>query len=161
MSWLVIASANSAWLGYGVRIHAPAVSVSNGLTLLVTISVIMSLSGIAVSTISKTGSIVVLSAAAAWGLPASVVKVAMVGFTLSRAPQVVHSWRSKRNQIAGKAVSIPSLAVSLTSLILWGTYSVAVNKPFLTLTTGIALSLAVAIGWLELTNRPVADREMT
>ncbi|MEY2966286.1 MAG: hypothetical protein RLY50_336, partial [Actinomycetota bacterium] len=160
MSWFVIASANSAWFGYGVRIDAPAVSVSNFLTLLVTVTVIVSLAGATVSTVSKIAAIVAGSSIAAWGLPTALVSVAMIGFTLSRAPQVLESWRSKKNNAPGTAVSIPSLVVSLSSLLLWGAYSVAVDKPFLVLTTGIALLLAVAIAWLEMTNRPVSDRQM-
>ncbi|MGA0862792.1 MAG: hypothetical protein ACO3RB_02775 [Ilumatobacteraceae bacterium] len=109
---------------------------------------------------SKLATIVAGSSIAAWGFPTALVSVAMIGFTLSRAPQVLESWRSKKCNTPGTAVSIPSLVVSLTSRLLWGAYSVAVDKPFLVLATGIALSLAVAIAWLEMTNRPVSDRQI-
>lgn len=152
-SWMVIASANSAWFGYGLRIDAPAVSVSNVLTLIVTLSVVVSLSGFNRRTITVSGSVVLLSVSSALLLPAGIVSAAMVGFTLSRLPQVVASRRSKRNGVEGTAVSLSSMSVSMASLVLWGVYSIVTDQPFLVLTTSVAFVLAVLISWYELTNK--------
>lgn len=151
-SWMLIAATNSAWFGYGVRVGAPSIIVSNILSLAVTVVVVFALCGISVNTAGQLAAIFAVATLGATQLPEAIVSVVMVVFTLSRAPQVVHSWRSKRDGIAGTAVSMSSLAISVVSLLLWEAYAVLEHRPFLVLTTTVAMTTTLAVAWLEQTN---------
>lgn len=155
-SWMLMVAGHSAWFGYGFRFNSPSVMVSNFLTLLVTVGVVLSLSGTGLDTFSRLGAVFAAGTAAATVLPEAVVSVLMVFFTLSRVPQVMRSWRSKREGVPGTAVSMPSLVIATVSLVLWEAYSVMTGRPFLVFTTTLGLSTVLLIAWFETTNKAVA-----
>ena len=86
-------------------------------------------------------------------LPDWVVTPTLFVFTLSRVPQIVRSWASRRDGVAGSAVSMGSVATSMACLVSWEFYSFLLHSPTLVGTTSIALTSNIIVAWLELTNR--------
>lgn len=158
-SWLLIAATNSAWFGYGVRFGSPSIIVSNILSFAVTTAVVISLSGLGVSTLGQLGAIFIVGTLGAMTLPSVILSSFMVAFTMSRAPQIVHSWRSKRDGIAGTAVSMSSLGIAMVSLTLWELFAVLEHRYFLILTTTVAMATTLAVAWLEITNKATPAAE--
>ena len=86
--------------------------------------------------------------------PLWVVNPALFAFTLSRVPQILRSWRSRRDGTGSSAVSIGYIAVSMGCLVSWEFYSVLLRSPTLIGTTTLALLTNIIVAWLELSGRP-------
>ena len=84
-------------------------------------------------------------------LPGWVVTPTLFVFTLSRVPQIARSWASRRDGVAGSAVSMGSVATSMACLVSWEFYSFLLHSPTLIGTTTIALVSNIIVAWLELT----------
>jgi uncharacterized protein with PQ loop repeat len=85
-------------------------------------------------------------------LPLWITTPILFAFTLSRAPQILQSWKSKRNNIPGSAVSMGMVALNVACLLAWEVYSILWKSPVLIGTTTMALVLTLFVAYLELTN---------
>jgi uncharacterized protein with PQ loop repeat len=150
--WVLMMSANCLWIGYGLRIGAVAVIVSNVLTAIVSASVVIALRGEAARTAAGLFAYGTGLAVAGRVLPPKVIAALLVAFTLSRAPQL---WRSIIAARSGErsAVSFGSLATTAASLVLWLTYSIVAHRPLVTVTSLLALALTTGIIAIELAAR--------
>jgi uncharacterized protein with PQ loop repeat len=85
--------------------------------------------------------------------PLWLVNPALFAFTLSRVPQIIRSWRSRRSGLETSAVSVGSIALSMGCLLSWEVYSVLLRSPTLIGTTTLALLTNIIVAWLELSSR--------
>jgi uncharacterized protein with PQ loop repeat len=154
VSWasrLMMVSSSAAWMAYGIREGSPAMIVTNLISLLIEAYVVVLLAGLAPSAIANMAVIIGASLAVPLLLPLVVVSVVMFGFTLSRAPQIVRSYRTRRDGLQQSAVSMGSLVTSVVSLLCWTVFSVLSQRPLLVGTTTLAMSTTLAVAYLERT----------
>jgi uncharacterized protein with PQ loop repeat len=150
--WLLMFTSNSLWTGYGLEIGAPSLVVSNVLTAIIGAWVVVALRGRAAVTIA----LMVAWAATMLGLvavlPRPVLSGILIAMTMSRVPQVVRSAVTLRKR-AASAVSMSSLAVSVTCLVFWEIYAIVERRPLVGLTTTLAMSTVLSVVGIELVGR--------
>lgn len=156
--WILMTSSSAAWLGYGIRTGSPSLVASTVATGLINGRVVVTITSHAARVIPRVVAVFVVIVAVAAAGPLWVVTPALYAFTLSRAPQIMRSWRSRRDRVQGSAVSIGSIAVSMCCLLSWEAYSFLLKSPTLIGTTTLALLTNVVVAWLELTN-PARSKE--
>jgi uncharacterized protein with PQ loop repeat len=150
--WILMTGASAAWLGHGIRIGSPSLIASTVASALMNLTVVLALTSSPRRVVIR---FVVLSSVTAFLtaiLPLWITTPVLFAFTLSRAPQVLQSWNSKRNNIPGSAVSMGMIALNVACLIAWEAYSILWKSPVLIGTTTIALLLTLLVAYLELTN---------
>jgi uncharacterized protein with PQ loop repeat len=151
--WLMMTGSSSVWLGYGLRIGSPSLIVSTVATGAMNMTVVLAL------TAGRRGFLPGMLALFAAGsavtalAPGWIVTPVLYAMTLSRMPQVVRSWKSRRDGVTGSAVSLGSVATSMACLLCWEAYSILLASPTLIGTTTVALCTNIAVAWLELGNR--------
>lgn len=148
-TWLLMCVQFSAWAGYGVAIHSPAIWVTNLLTLVTTAMVVFGIRGRSLSSLAM----VVALGAAGFGFvtfaPVWLSNIALTAFTASRLPQLIRTFIN-RNRTSATAVSISSLALTIASCLLWMAYSVLYVNVLTIITTSVALFVILATAVLEL-----------
>lgn len=152
LSWasrLMMLSSSMAWMSYGIRVESPSIIVTNLISLLLEVYVVVLLAGVSVSTVATSFAILAASLAVPLVLPLGVVSVVMFAFTTSRVPQIVRSYRSRRAGLQQSAVSMGSLVTSMVSLVCWMTFSVLSHRYLLIGTTSSAMSITLAVAYLE------------
>lgn len=150
--WVMMTASSAAWLGYGLRTASPSLIASTVATGVINTNVVLAISNDRAGLAARMAGIFVGVTAAAALLPLWVVNPLLFFFTLSRVPQVLRSWKSRRTGAGSTAVSFASNALSLGCLTCWMVYSVLLASPTLIGTTAIALSLNVVVIWLEAAN---------
>lgn len=159
--WLMMTGSSSVWLGYGLRIGSPSLIVSTLATGAMNMTVVLALRAGSRGTLPGLVLGFATGTAAIALMPPWFAAPVLYAFTLSRMPQVVRSWKSRRDGIVGSAVSMGSLAMSMACLLCWEVYSVLHASPTLIGTTTVALLTNAAVAWLELGNRASARRVPT
>lgn len=156
--WLMMTGSSSVWLGYGLRIGSPSLIVSTLATGAMNMTVVLALRAGSRGTLPG----LVLGSAAGTAaialMPPWFAAPVLYAFTLSRMPQVVRSWKSRRDGVTGSAISLGSVGMSMACLLCWEIYSVLHGSPTLIGTTTVALCTNIAVAWLELGNRASARR---
>ena len=151
--WLMMTGSSSVWLGYGLRIGSPSLIASTVATGAMNMTVVLALTAgrggmlLRILPVFAAGSTVTALA------PGWIVTPVLYAMTLSRMPQVVRSWKSRRDGVTGSAVSLGSVATSMACLLCWEAYSILLASPTLIGTTTVALCTNIAVAWLELGNR--------
>jgi len=157
--WLMMTGSSSVWLGYGLRIGSPSLIVSTLATGVMNMTVVLALRlgsrctlpGMLLGFAAGTAGIALM--------PPWFAAPVLYAFTLSRMPQVVRSWKSRRDGVTGSAVSLGSVGMSMACLLCWEVYSVLHGSPTLIGTTTVALCTNIAVAWLELGNRRARQPE--
>jgi len=150
--WVLMTGASAAWLGHGIRIGSPSLIASTIASAVMNLTVVLALTSSPRIVVMR---FLVLSSSTALLiaiLPLWITTFVLFAFTLSRIPQVLQSWNSKRHKVPGSAVSMGMIALNVACLLAWGVYSIIWNSPVLIGTTTIALVLALLVAYLELTN---------
>ncbi|MFM9133314.1 MAG: PQ-loop domain-containing transporter [Actinomycetota bacterium] len=151
--WMLMTSSSAAWLGYGIRTDSPSLIVSTVATGLNNARVVLAITDDARRVVPRIlAAFLVVVAVAAVG-PLWVVNPALFAVTLSRVPQIIRSWRSRRTGLESSAVSVGSIALSMGCLLSWEVYSVLLRSPTLIGTTTMALMTNIVVAWLELSGR--------
>lgn len=150
--WMMMTASSAAWLGYGLRTASPSLIASTVATGIINANVVLAISNDRAGLAARMAGLFAGVTAAAALLPLWAVNPLLFFFTLSRVPQVLRSWKSRRAGAAGTAVSFASNALSLGCLTCWMAYSVLLASPTLIGTTAIALTLNVVVIWLEAAN---------
>lgn len=151
--WMLMTSSSAAWLGYGIRTGSPSLIVSTVATGLINARVVLAITDDARRVVPRIlAAFLVVVAVAAVG-PLWVVNPALFAFTLSRVPQIIRSWRSRRTGLESSAVSVGSIALSMGCLLSWEVYSVLLRSPTLIGTTTMALMTNIVVAWLEFSGR--------
>ncbi|MFM8602036.1 MAG: hypothetical protein ACKODP_08175 [Actinomycetota bacterium] len=156
--WLMMSGSSSVWLGYGLRIGSPSLIVSTLATGAMNMTVVLALRAGSRGTLPGMVLGFATGTAAIALLPPWFAAPVLYAFTLSRMPQVVRSWKSRRDGVTGSAVSLGSVGMSMACLMCWEVYSVLHASPVLIGTTTVALCTNIAVAWLELGNRASARR---
>ena len=151
-AWLLLFAMTALWSGYGVRIGSPSVTASNVVATAVNATVVIALLGASVKTYSRMAAAVVGILAFVTFMPESVVSAVLVVFVFGQAPQIAASFRSWRRG-TDSVVSMPAMAVAITSLTSWEIYAILTDTGVMKLTTGLALSIVLTITTLELLAR--------
>lgn len=147
-AWLLTFTANGVWLGYGLRIDSPSLVMTNVVSGILSVLVIAALVEERYRPLLTLPVLAMVFVVIAQTLPEVVISVLLVAMTMSRLPQVRTSWVHYRAGLPS-AVSMGTVALGIAGLLCWEAYSVLSGRPFLVLTTTLALSLAVAIAVLE------------
>ena len=150
--WVMMSTSNAAWLGYGVRIGSPSLVTSTIASACLNLSVVLALVDNRRAALARWVPVALLMGFGSALLPSWVVTPTLFVFTLSRVPQIARSWASRRDGVAGSAVSMGSVATSMACLVSWEFYSFLLHSPTLIGTTSIALASNIIVAWLELTN---------
>lgn len=148
-AWLLMLYRMSAWAGYGFLVALPSVFLTNIVGALTSALVVVAL-------------LEHRHKAWLWIIPTSVgmlalmlfipnwlIWIILVGFTLSRLPQLFVSFMNMRR---GKvtAVSISAIVVGTVSMACWAVYGWIHQDPLVLWTTLLAAALMLGIGGLEL-----------
>ena len=152
--WMLMTSSSAAWLGYGIRTGSPSLVVSTLATGVINARVVLAITADARRVAPRIALVFAAVVVTASIGPLWVVNPALFAFTLSRVPQILRSWRSRRDGTGSSAVSIGSIAVSMGCLVSWEFYSVLLRSPTLIGTTTLALLTNIIVAWLELSGRP-------
>lgn len=152
--WMLMTSSSAAWLGYGIRTGSPSLVVSTVATGVINARVVLAITADARRVAPRIALVFAAVVVTASIGPLWVVNPALFAFTLSRVPQILRSWRSRREGTGSSAVSIGSIAVSMGCLVSWEFYSVLLRSPTLVGTTTLALLTNIIVAWLELSGRP-------
>ena len=150
--WMMMTASSGAWLGYGLRTASPSLIASTVATGIINANVVLAISNDRAGLAARMAGLFAGVTAAAALMPLWVVNPLLFFFTLSRVPQVLRSWKSRRTGTGATAVSFASNALSLGCLTCWMAYSVLLASPTLIGTTAIALTLNVVVIWLEAAN---------
>ena len=150
--WVMMSTSNAAWMGYGFRIGSPSLVTSTFASGCLNLSVVLSLAGNKQVVLLRWVPVAIAMGLGSAFLPGWVVTPVLFLFTMSRVPQIMKSWASRRDGIDGSAVSMGSVATSMLCLVCWEFYSFLLGSPTLVGTTTIALTTNVIVAYLELTN---------
>lgn len=150
--WVMMSTSNAAWMGYGFRIASPSLVTSTVASGCLNLSVVLALTDNRRAVLARWVPVAVVMCAGSALLPGWVVTPVLFCFTLSRVPQIMKSWASRRDGVGGSAVSMGSVATSMLCLVSWEFYSFLLGSTTLVGTTTIALTTNLIVAWLELTN---------
>ena len=150
--WVMMSTSNAAWLGYGLRIGSPSLVTSTIASACLNLSVVLAIVESRRAVLIRWVPVAVAMAIGSAVLPGWVVTPVLFVFTLSRVPQIARSWASRRDGVAGSAVSMGSVATSMACLVCWEFYSFLLRSPTLVGTTSISLVSNIIVAYLELTN---------
>lgn len=150
--WMMMSTSNAAWLGYGVRIGSPSLVTSTIASACLNLSVVLAIVERRRTVLVRWVPVALVMGFGSALLPGWVVTPALFVFTLSRVPQIMRSWTSRRDGVAGSAVSMGSVATSMACLVCWESYSFLLRSPTLVGTTSLALVSNIVVAYLELTN---------
>lgn len=152
--WSMMVASSAAWLGYGIRISSPSLIASCMASGILNMNVVLAVFGRPKVVVPQfAGLFAVVMAAIIW-MPSFVITPLLLASNLSRVPQVIRSWKSKRDGVSHSAVSVGWMVTGLVGLLCWEVYSVLFKSFTLIASTTLALVLALAVAWLELSNRP-------
>ena len=154
--WSMMVGSSAAWLGYGFRISSPSLIASTVASAVMNMNVVVAVLGRPRTIIPRFAAMFIVVMCAVIWLPDFVVTPLLLASNLSRVPQVIRSWESRRAGVPGSAVSVGWMVTGLLCLVSWEVYSVLLWSFTLVASTTLALVLAVAVAWLELSNRPVS-----
>ena len=152
--WSMMVGSSAAWLGYGIRIGSPSLIASCTASGVMNMNVVLAIFGRPTRTIARFGVVFAFVMLAIMWLPEWAITVLLLASNLSRVPQVIRSWSSKRDGLGQSAVSVGWMMTGLVCLLSWEVYSVLIGGFILIGSTTLALALALAVAWFELSNRP-------
>lgn len=156
-AWLLMLYRMGAWMGYGFLVGLPSVFVTNGIGCVTSALVVVAL----LEQRHKAWIWIIPSTLAVAALilfvPNWLVWVILLGFTVSRLPQLFVSYNNmKRGKVT--AVSISALVVGTASMACWAIYGWIHNDPLVLWTTLLAAALMLSIGGLEIyTNKKALE----
>lgn len=148
-SWALIYGSNLGWFAYGLIIHSPAIVATNIFASMLSVYVILALrpGNQRVKTITLTAYFVA-PLVAYFLIPLDVLRVALVPFMFSRAPQLVHTIKMAKG--AHKtAMSMGTLSISLGSMFLWELYAIFTKNTYVIFTTGVPTFFLLIIFGIE------------
>ncbi|MFM7262696.1 MAG: hypothetical protein ACKO1X_02970 [Acidimicrobiales bacterium] len=151
--WSMMVASSAAWLGYGIRISSPSLVASCVASGILNMNVVLAVFGRPAVVVPRfTGMFVAVMCAVIW-LPGFVIVPLLLASNLSRVPQVLRSWKSRRDGVRDSAVSVGWMVTGLVGLLCWEVYSVLFRSVTLIASTTLALVLALTVAWLELPSR--------
>lgn len=151
--WSMMVGSSAAWLGYGIRISSPSLIASCTAGAFMNMNVVLAVFGRPKVVVPRFAAIFAVVMAAIVWLPQAIITVLLLTSNLSRVPQVVRSWKSKRDGVRDSAVSVGWMVTGLVGLVCWEVYSVLFKSFTLVASTTLAFVLALAVAWFEMTNR--------
>lgn len=150
--WMMMAVSSACWLGFGLRESSPSLVASTVASGFMNMNVVVAINGRPRHVIPRMVPLLAAALFGVWFLPAVVTTPVLFAFTLSRVPQMIRSWRSRKSGIAETAVSPGWLALGFACLVSWEVYSVLLRDAVLIGTTTAAMVSNMVVAWLELTN---------
>lgn len=156
-TWVLTFLVSAAWLGWGLRVGSPSAIASNFVAGLLNATVVASLLGRRRATMPALLAAAAVAIGLAQLLPEALLSAVLVALTVSRLPQVKQSWDNRRSPHES-AVSLGSLAVAVVSMLCWEAYALLEQRYLVNLTSTIAITLVLAIAWIEARAPRVATR---
>lgn len=152
VTWVLIYSSNLGWFAYGVIIKSPSIIATNIFASLLSVYVILALRPHSKKVRAITIGAWFIAPTFAFFIPVATLKILLIPFAFSRAPQLLHSIKMARTP-HHSAVSFGSLSISLTALVCWEIYSIFLGNFFVLMTTSIPLTFTLAIFAIELVSK--------
>ena len=156
--WSMMVASSAAWLGYGIRISSPSLIGSCLASGILNMNVVLAVFGRPGVVVPRFAAMFAAVMCAVIWLPDLVIVPLLLASNLSRVPQVVRSWKSRRDGVRDSAVSVGWMVTGLVGLLCWEVYSVLFRSFTLIASTTLALVLALAVAWLELTSSRASRR---
>lgn len=156
-AWLLMLYRMASWMGYGILVGLPSVYVTNGIgaftSALVVVALLEQRHKAWLWLIPTTLGCVAIILVSPWWL----IWIILLGFTLSRLPQLFVSIQNMRR---GKvtAVSISAIVVGTISMACWAIYGWIHQDPLVLWTTLLAAALMLSIGALEVYTNKKAEK---
>lgn len=148
-AWLLMLYRMAAWTGYGILVGLPSVFVTNAIgaftSALVVVALLEQRHKAWLWLIPTTLACIALILVIPWWM----IWIILLGFTLSRLPQLfVSIMNMRRGKVT--AVSISAIVVGTASMACWAVYGWIHQDPLVLWTTLLAAALMLSIGGLEL-----------
>jgi uncharacterized protein with PQ loop repeat len=146
--WILMIIQFAAWTAFGMKVSSPSIMYANIFTFFTTALVVVAIVGNSVR-----NWIFIVAGGLAIGVfvlygPGVVVDWTMICLTASRLPQLIVTWIN-RASVKPTAVSIPSLAVALTSMAFWMAFALLTQNSLVTTTTAVAIAITLLTALLE------------
>lgn len=151
-TWLIGYSAGSSWVGYGITTNSPAQWVTNGISCLLTMTVIFAILKNHPRTYFILVVIPFIFITFALLVPHTILSGFLLIFSATKIPQVVKSWRTWR-VLGLSAVSIPACLFSMIDDSFWITYGVLGHRVVVEVTATLGIVLTGIIVFMELNSR--------
>lgn len=146
--WVLLCVQFAAWFGFGIKVGSPAIYVTNFLTLVTSVLVVIAIRQKIWSSVAAIAALGSVAAIFVIYGPGPLVDVVMVLFTASRIPQLIRTWHN-RNRVQVTAVSISALSISLTSMFFWLMFAILTGNSLVVFTTILAATVILATALLE------------
>jgi len=145
--WILMLATFASYTAYGLAAN-PSIWVCNILTYFTTALVVTAVlgNGAKVWVAIIVGGLV--TGVIMTVLPSLVIQVILAALTANRLPQLVRTWLNRKTAMVS-AVSIPSLAVALTSGLCWVGYAVFMHDNYIVFTSLLATSITLSTALLE------------
>lgn len=146
--WILMLATFASYSAYGLTANSPAIWICNILTFFTTALVVTAVLGNGAKVWAAiivgglvTGVIMTV-------LPSLIIQVILAALTANRLPQLVRTWLNRKTAMVS-AVSIPSLAVALTSGLCWVGYALFMHDNYIVFTSLLATSITLSTALLE------------
>ena len=156
--WAIMLTSTGAWLGCGIQLGSPSLIISCAVSGVMNLNVIVAVTGRPRIVVPRFALLYLTAMTAVLVLPTWISGPMLFLGNLSRVPQVVRSWRSRRDGVRESAVSVGWMVTGLVCLLSWEVYSILFRSVTLIASTTLALVLALAVAWLELGGRRTPAR---
>ena len=150
--WMMMAVSSACWLGFGLRTSSPSLIASTVASGFMNMNVVVAISDNPRRIVVRMLPLLAVGLLGVWHLQSLYTTPILFAFTLSRLPQVMRSWASRKSGIRESAVSPGWLAMGFLCLVSWEVYSVLLRDWVLIGTTTCAMITNLMVAWLELTN---------
>lgn len=146
--WILMLFTFSAYTAYGLMEDSIAIWSTNALTFVTTALVVTAVKGN-----SLRNWILILAGGLAWGflitvMPEILASIILAALTANRVPQLIRSWMNRHTAMV-TAVSIPSLLITLASVLCWLTYAFLTKDYFIVFTSALALGITLTTAAVE------------
>ena len=146
--WILMLATFASYTAYGLAANSPSIWVCNILTFFTTALVVTAVLG---NSAKVWAAIIVgglVTGVIMTVLPSLIIQVILAALTANRLPQLVRTWLNRKTAMVS-AVSIPSLAVALTSGLCWVGYAVFMQDNYIVFTSLLATSITLSTALLE------------
>jgi uncharacterized protein with PQ loop repeat len=146
--WILMLFTFSAYAAYGLMQDSVAIWSTNALTFLTTAMVVTAFKGNSIR-----NWLFILAGGLAWGflitlMPTILASIILAALTANRVPQLILSWINRHTAMV-TAVSIPSLLITMASVLCWLIYAFLERDYFIVFTSFLAIGITLITALVE------------
>jgi uncharacterized protein with PQ loop repeat len=146
--WILMLFTFSAYAAYGLMQDSVAIWSTNALTFLTTAMVVTAFKGNSIR-----NWLFILAGGLVWGflitlMPTILASIILAALTANRVPQLILSWINRHTAMV-TAVSIPSLLITMASVLCWLIYAFLERDYFIVFTSFLAIGITLITALVE------------